>query len=57
MATSAMTRETDRPERHPLAPLAIETTAVVPLDYLVNALNQAVLRRQTTDTEEINHRT
>ena len=52
-----MTRGTDRPEPHTPAPQAFETTAEVPLDYLVNALNRAVLRKQTTGTEETEQRT
>ena len=57
MVASAVTRGTEKPEVRALAPLAHETTAEVPLDYLVNALNRAVLRRQATGTEEIEHRT
>jgi hypothetical protein len=57
MVVSAMSRETDRPGPQLPSPSAIETAAEVPLDYLVNALNRAVLRRQATGTEEIEHRT
>jgi hypothetical protein len=57
MVASAVTRGTEKPEVRALPPLAHETTAEVPLDYLVNALNRAVLRRQATGTEEIEHRT
>jgi hypothetical protein len=57
MVMAAMNWKTDKPEALPLPPLADKTTAEVPLDYLVNALNRAVLRRQATGTEEIEHRT
>lgn len=57
MVVSAVTRGSETPEVHALPPPANKTTAEVPLDYLVNALNRAVLRRQATGTEEIEHRT
>lgn len=55
MGASAINRETDRSGLQ--GPSTLKTTAEVPLDFLVNALNRAVLRRQATDTEEIEHRT
>jgi hypothetical protein len=54
---SAINRDMDRP-RPPLPVLtANKTSAEVPLDYLVTALNRAVLRRQATGIEEIEHGT
>ena len=57
MVAPATNRETERPGLQSASSSAIKTTAEVPLDYLVNALNRAVLRRQATGTEEIEHRT
>lgn len=57
MGTSAINRETERLGLQSPSLSANNTTAEVPLDYLVNALNRAVLRRQATGTEEIEHRT
>jgi hypothetical protein len=57
MVASAMTRATDRPEPHlsVLPDLAPEKNE--PLDYLVNALNRAVARRQATERNETENRT
>ena len=57
MVAPAINHETERPGLQSPSPSAIKTTAEVPLDFLVNALNRAVLRRQATGTEEIEHRT
>lgn len=57
MVASAINRETERPGLQLPSSSANNTTAEVPLDYLVNALNRAVLRRQATGTEETEHRT
>jgi hypothetical protein len=57
MVASAMTRATDRPEPHPTILQDLAPEAYEPLDYLVNALNRAVARRQATERNETENRT
>ena len=52
----AMNRETDMPMPETQAARAYRPGAEVPLDFLVNALNRAVIRKQAAQTEETEYR-
>jgi hypothetical protein len=52
MAVLAMTQETDRPEQAPPAGRKPEAAVELPMDFLVNALNRAVVRKQAAETDE-----
>jgi hypothetical protein len=52
MAVLAMTQETDRPDQAPPAGRKPETAGELPMDFLVNALNRAVVRKQAAETDE-----
>jgi hypothetical protein len=52
MAVLAMTQETDRPDQASPAGRKPETAGELPMDFLVNALNRAVVRKQAAETDE-----
>jgi hypothetical protein len=57
MEVSAMIMETDRSETDPLSTRASLPDENVSLDFLVNALNRAVVRKWAAKTEETEYRT
>jgi hypothetical protein len=57
MMLSAMPREMDRPEADPASAMAPVPEVEVPLDFLVSALNRAVVRKQAVETIETKYPT
>jgi hypothetical protein len=57
MVILAMTRETDRPEPDPPSTRATLPNEDLTLDFLVNALNRAVVRKRAAKTDETEYQT